>query len=98
VDPDVLSRAIQKSLSLLTDDQRAAYNRRLIRALQDLGVNVRAILFVSGVVEQEPADLTPLEVAHLFRYIRINLPWTLVETSTLFAGLEPRKELPRKAA
>lgn len=97
-DPDVLRQAIQESLSSLTDDQRAGYNRRLTTALVELGLNIPSILYISGVVEQEPADLTPSEVAHLFRYIRINLPWVLFEAEDLFAGLGQKKETSRKVA
>jgi hypothetical protein len=96
-DPDMLKRVVQEAVSSLTEEQRAAYGRRLIRTLFELGLNVRAILFVSGVVEQDPADLTPSEIAHLFRYIRINVPWVLTEANDLFAGLEQKRET-RKAA
>jgi hypothetical protein len=96
-DPDVLRRVIQNAVSSLGEDQRAAYSRRLITALSELGLDVRAILYLAGVVESEPEDLTPAEIAHLFRYVRLNLPWALVDAGNLLAGLETRKET-RKAA
>ncbi len=91
-DPEALTKTVQESLLSLTEEQRAAYNRRLIETLGEMGLNVPAILYISGVVEQEPGDLTPPEVAHLFRYIRINVPWVLVEAEDLFAGLDQHKE------
>jgi hypothetical protein len=94
-DPESVRRAIQESLSRLPDAQRASYNRRVTEALSELGLNVPAILFTAGVVEQDPGDLTPSEVAHLFRYVRINLPWVLVDAEELFAGLD-RKQFTRK--
>ena len=96
-DPDELGREIQKAVSSLSEDLRAAYSRRLITTLSALGLDVRAILYVSGVVESEPEDLTPAEIAHLFRYLRLNLPWALVDAGNLLEGLETRKET-RKAA
>jgi hypothetical protein len=43
---------------------------------------------VSPFAQLEPADLTPSEIAHLVRYVRINVPWALVEVDKLFAGLD----------
>ena len=82
-------------LTSLSEERRAIYNRSLIWSLNELGLNVRAILFISGVVEQDPAELTPSEIAHLIRYIRINAPWALIDRSNLFAGLDHRE---RRAA
>ena len=96
-DPDELSGAVQKAASRLGEDRRASYNRRVISILAELGLDVRAILYLSGIVEQEPADLTPSEIGHLFRYIRINLPWVLVESDKLFDGLGQMRAS-RKAA
>jgi hypothetical protein len=90
-DPDLLRRVIQDAVSSLSEDQRAAYSRELVRTLIELRLNVRAILYVSGVVELEPADLTPAEIAHLFRYLRLNLPWVLVDSDHLLAGLQHNK-------
>jgi hypothetical protein len=87
-DPDELRRAVQAAVSSLGDERRAGYSRRLIRAFTDMRLNVRAIMYLSGIVEQEPADLTPSEIAHLVRYVRINVPWALVEVDKLFAGLD----------
>jgi len=96
-DPDELRREVQKAVSSLGEDQRAAYSRRLFTALSELGLDVRAILYISGVVESEPEDLTPAEIGHLFRYLRLNLPWTLVQPGNLLAGLDSRKETRRAA-
>ena len=96
-DPDDLRRAIQRAVSSLSEDLRAAYSRRLVTALSELGLDVPAILYLSGVVELEPADLTPAEIAHLFRYLRLNVPWALVAPGDLLAGLENKKQA-RKAA
>jgi hypothetical protein len=96
-EPDELRQAVQETVSSLSEEQRAGYCRRLLDALAEQGLNVPALLFVSGVVEQEPADLTPSEIAHLFRYVRINVPWALVETDKILAGLV-HKRVARKAA
>lgn len=96
-DPDVLRQRVQAAISSLSDDQRASYNERLIRRLIELGLNVSAVLFLSGVVEQEPGELTPAEIGHLFRYLRINVPWIL-GADTLFTGLYPKEERSRRAA
>jgi hypothetical protein len=96
-DPDELRHAVQAAVSSLDRSKEPAICRRLIGSLAELGLNVPAILYLSGIVEQEPADLTPAEIAHLIRYVRINAPWALVEEDKLFAELEPRPET-RKAA
>src|SRR5262249_2311416 len=85
-DPDELGRVVQDTVSSISEEQRAAYSRRLISILVELGLNVPALLYVSGVVEQEPDDLTPAEIAHLIRYVRINVPWALLDSDNLFAG------------
>jgi hypothetical protein len=95
--PDELKRVIQHAVSSLGENQRAAYCRRLVAALSELGLDVPAILYVAGIVESEPADLTPAEIAHLFRYLRLNFPWTLVEPGNLLAGLEIKREARRAA-
>jgi hypothetical protein len=96
-DAELLRRVVQDAVSSLSEDQRAAYSRGLISALIELHVNVRAILYVSGVVELEPADLTPAEIAHLFRYLRLNLPWALVDADHLLVGLQNNNDA-KKAA
>src|SRR5262249_55416155 len=96
-DPEDLRRVVQEAVSTISEEQRATYCRRLVSGLAELGLNVRAILYVSGVIEQEPADLTPAEIAHLVRYVRINVPWALIDSRNLFAGLEQKKETRRAA-
>ena len=96
-DPEELREVVQKAVSSISEEQRASYSRRLVSTLFELGLNVPAILYQSGVVEQEPADLTPVEIAHLIRYVRINVPWMLLDSRNLFAGLEHGKEARRAA-
>lgn len=96
-DPDELGRVVQDTVSSISEEQRAAYSRRLISILVELGLNVPALLYVSGVVEQEPDDLTPAEIAHLIRYVRINVPWALLDSDNLFAGLDHSRQTRRAA-
>jgi hypothetical protein len=91
-EPDHLRQAVQEAVSLLSEEQRGGYCRRLLAALAEQGLNVPALLFVSGVVKQESADLTPPEIAHLFRYVRINAPWALVEKDKILDGLVHKRE------
>jgi len=96
-DPDELRQVVQEAVSSISEEQRAAYIRRLLSTLGELGLNVPALLFTSGVVEQEPADLTPAEIAHLIRHVRINVPWALLDSRNLFEGLEHSKQTRRAA-
>jgi hypothetical protein len=75
--PDELRDEVQRTLSTLSEEDRAAWCQRLLDGLAQAGVNISATLFMLGLVASRLDELTPPDVAKLLRYSRINNPQTI---------------------
>jgi hypothetical protein len=72
--PDELRDAVRDSLLALKFDERAMLVDKLIAGLKKARLNLGAAAMLLGIQGETINDLTPSDVAHLLRYVRINNP------------------------
>ena len=74
LEPDALRDSVRDALSALTADELAAWRDHLLSGLRKAGVNLGACGFLIGISDDSTDNLTPSGIAHLIRYVRLNLP------------------------
>jgi hypothetical protein len=72
--PDDLRNQVQRTLSMLGEEDREVWCRRLLDGLAEAGVHITATLFMLGASASSLDELTPSDVGKLLRYSRINTP------------------------
>jgi hypothetical protein len=74
MEPDALANVVRESLSRLTDERMSLLRRQLVTDLSRSRLHVGACLFMLGIPATVPDELSPSDIAHLVRYVRINKP------------------------
>ena len=74
LEPDSLRDSVRDALSALTADELASWRNHLLMGLRKAGVNLGACGFLIGISDASTDNLTPSGIAHLIRYVRLNLP------------------------
>ena len=74
IEPDALRDSVRNTLSALTADELASWRDHLLSGLRKAGVNLGACRFLLGISGDSTDNLTPSDIAHLIRYVRLNLP------------------------
>ena len=74
LEPDALRDSVRDALSALTPDELASWRDHLLRGLRKAGVNLGACGFLIGISDDSTDNLSPSGIAHLIRYVRLNLP------------------------
>ena len=77
IEPDALRDSVRNALSALTADELASWRDHLLNGLREAGLNLGACSFLIGISAASTNALTPSGIAHLIRYVRINLPETM---------------------
>ena len=77
VEPDALRDSVRDKLSALTADELASWRDHLLSGLRKAGVNLGVCRFLLGTSGDSTDNLTPSDIAHLIRYVRLNLPEAL---------------------
>ena len=87
LEADQLRDKVYHALWLRTADERGAITEALVAALNAAGVDVGATLYLIGILRESVSDLTPLEIAKLLRYLRMNAPQALESVTPTIAAL-----------
>jgi hypothetical protein len=74
VDPDDLKLLVRDRLSSMTRVDREAFILALERELRSENVSMRAYLIPLGISASTREELTPGDVGHLVRFLKINVP------------------------
>ncbi len=74
LEPDALRDSVRDALSSLSVDELASWRDHLLSGLMKAGVNLDACRFLIGISVNSTDTLTPSGIAHLIRYVRLNLP------------------------
>ena len=74
LEPDALRESVREALSTLTADELASWRDHLLSGLRKAGVNLGACGFLIGISDDSTDNLTPPGIAHLIRYVGLNLP------------------------
>src|SRR5215467_1462556 len=72
--PDELKGIVRDGLVSMTIAERAGFLEAMEAEMSLLGLDIRAYLIPLGIPGRSPEDLTPTEVGHLLRYLKINVP------------------------
>ena len=100
LDPNELKGVIRDGLANMSMPDREEFFRTLEAEMRKISLNVRAYLIPLGIPGRSPEDLTPSEVGHLVRYLKLTVPKAMpaVERAmaryTVFSGnAEPGSRL-----
>jgi hypothetical protein len=74
VDPDDLKLLIRDGLASMTTADREALILALERELQSANLSMRAYLIPLGISASTSEELTPGDVGHLVRFLKMNVP------------------------
>jgi len=74
LDANELKAVIRDGLVEMTVADREEFIGSLEAELRRAGLNMRSYLVPLGIPGRSPEDLTPTEVAHLIRFLKLNVP------------------------
>ncbi|HSB08294.1 MAG TPA: hypothetical protein VLM38_02195 [Blastocatellia bacterium] len=74
LDANELKAVVRDGLVEMTIADREAFIGTLETELRRAGLNMRSYLVPLGIPGRSPEDLTPTEVAHLIRFLKLNVP------------------------
>lgn len=74
VDANELKEVVRDGLVAMTTAEREEFIRTLEAEMRRAGQNMRAYLIPLGIPGRSPEDLTPTEVAHMIRFLKLNVP------------------------
>lgn len=73
-DPDDLKCLVREGLTAMKPEKREVFILELENDLQSAKLSIRAYLIPIGISARLPNELTPGEIGHLIRYLKINVP------------------------
>src|SRR5258708_20720037 len=74
LDPNELKGIIRDGLVSMNMTEREDFIQAFEAEMRRAGLDVRAYLIPLGIPARSPEDLTPTEVGHLIRFLKINVP------------------------
>ena len=74
VDPYDLKLLVRDGLASMTTADREAFILAFERELRSANLSMRAYLIPLGISASSPEELTPSDVGHLVRFLKINVP------------------------
>src|SRR5262245_27596678 len=74
LDANELKAVVRDGLVEMTIADREDFIGSLETELRRAGLNMRSYLVPLGIPGRSPEDLTPTEVAHLIRFLKLNVP------------------------
>src|ERR671927_232989 len=74
IDPNELKGIVRDGLVAMTMADREEFIQSLETEMRRANLNMRAYLIPLGIPGRSPDDLTPTEVGHLVRFLKINVP------------------------
>src|SRR5215813_9361655 len=73
-DPNDLKMAVRDGLSVMDIQERSAFINDLESEMVRINLDIRSYLVPLGIPGRSPDDLTPTEVGHLVRFLKLNVP------------------------
>jgi hypothetical protein len=74
LDPNELKGMVRDGLVSMNMSEREDFIQALEAEMRRANLNMRAYLIPLGIPGRSPEDLTPTEVGHLVRFLKINVP------------------------
>jgi hypothetical protein len=73
-DPNELKNVVRDGLTAMEVAERAVVISELEKEMRQFGLEMRGYLVPLGIPGRSPEDLTPSEVGHLIRFLRLTEP------------------------
>ena len=77
IDAGELKEVVRDGLVAMNVTEREQFIGTLEAEIRRTGLNMRAYLIPLGIPGRSPEDLTPTEVAHLMRFLKLNVPQSM---------------------
>lgn len=74
VDAGELKEIVRNGLVAMNISEREEFIGTLEAEIRRTGLNMRAYLIPLGIPGRSPEDLTPTEIAHMMRFLKLNVP------------------------
>ena len=74
VDANELKEVVRDGLVAMNAAEREEFIATLGAEMTRAGLNIRAYLIPLGIPARSPEDLTPTEIAHMLRFLKLNIP------------------------
>jgi hypothetical protein len=74
LDADELKSMVRDGLVSMNISEREDFISALESEMKSAGIDIRVYLVPLGIPGRSPEDLTPTEVGHLIRFLKINVP------------------------
>jgi hypothetical protein len=74
IDAGELKEIVRDGLVAMNVTEREDFISALEAEMRRAGLNMRAYLIPLGIPGRSPEDLTPTEVAHMVRFLKLNVP------------------------
>jgi hypothetical protein len=74
VDAGELKEVVRDGLVGMNVTEREEFIGTLEAEMRRAGLNMRAYLIPLGIPGRSPEDLTPTEIAHMMRFLKLNVP------------------------
>jgi hypothetical protein len=72
--PDELKNNVREGFSAMEIHERTAFIQELESEMKRIHLDLRSYLVPLGIPGRSPEDLTPTEVGHLIRFLKLNIP------------------------
>ena len=96
-DFEALKNRVRDGLLAVTAAEREAFIQSLETEMRRLHFSMRAYLVPLGIPARRPDEMTPVEVAHLVRFLKINVPQAMPAIERAMASISAfaEEEVPR---
>ena len=74
ISPDDLKSLVRDGVSGMTPADRELFYTEMETSLRKTGIDLSSYVIPLGITGRSAEDLTPTEIGHLLRYLRINVP------------------------
>lgn len=88
VDAGELKEVVRDGLVAMNATEREVFIGTLEAEMRRAGLNMRAYLIPLGIPGRSPEDLTPTEVAHMIRFLKLNVPQAMPAIERALAHYE----------
>jgi hypothetical protein len=88
LDPNELKSLVRDGLVAMNMADREDFIQGLETEMRRTNLNMRAYLIPLGIPGRSPEDLTPTEVGHLIRFLKINVPQAMPAIERALARYE----------
>ena len=86
LDADDLKKMVRDGLVAMTHEDREAFIQALETELRRAGLSMCAYLIPLGIPAMTIAELTPSDIGHLARFLKINMPRAMPVIEKAMAG------------